>query len=76
MANKILCIVKNNYVINRVVIDDSDNNYTYPFPHDLVVEDVDAVFGVGDWYESSEQIFYRPVNATPPDLPSEIIRPQ
>jgi hypothetical protein len=71
MATKIVCIVKDNYVINRIVVDE-DVPYTYPFPHDLVIDDPNMVYGIGDWYEAAENILYRPVNAYPPDWPTEL----
>lgn len=76
MSEKILCIIKDNYVIDRVIIDSSNTTWVYPNPHDSVIEDINMKFGIGDWYEENEQIFYRPINATPPDWPSEIVRPQ
>jgi len=30
------------------------------------------MIGIGDWYEESEGIFYRPIGKTPPDYPTEI----
>jgi hypothetical protein len=33
-----------------------------------MVPDPDAVITIGDWYEASEGIFYRPLT-TPPDYP-------
>lgn len=65
----IFVIVKNNYVIDRII---ADASFTYPHPHDLMVEDVGACIYIGDWYEEVEDIFYRPINGTPPDLPDEI----
>ena len=70
-----MCVIKANYVVNRVLVDLNDTDYVYPFPHDLIVEDVNAVYGIGDWYEAGEQIMYRPINAIPPDWPDEISRP-
>jgi len=65
-------IIKDNYVINRIV---ADSDFVYPFPHDLMIEDVDTNIHIGDWYEESEGIFYRPITATPPDVPDEL-KPQ
>jgi hypothetical protein len=59
-------IIKNNYVVARVV---ADPGYVYPHPHDLQLEDPQGNTHVGDWYEASEGIFYRPINGTPPDFP-------
>jgi hypothetical protein len=35
------------------------------------MEDTDFKAGIGDWYEASEGIFYRPLS-TPPDVPEEL----
>jgi hypothetical protein len=61
-------IIKSNYVID-VIMWDGITPYVYPFPYDMMIEDLtyDTV-GVGDWYESTEDIFYRPLK-TPPDFP-------
>ena len=75
MSNKVLCVIKDNYVINRIIVDANNVSYVYPFPHDLIIEDVNSVYGIGDWYEANEQILYRPINAIPPDWPDEIFRP-
>ena len=64
-------IIKDNYVIDRIV---ADSDFVYPFPHDLMIEDTDTNIHIGDWYEESEGIFYRPVNAIPPDVPDELKR--
>jgi hypothetical protein len=65
-------IIKNNYVIDRIV---ADSDFVYPHPHDLMIEDSDTNIYIGDWYEESEGIFYRPINAIPPDVPDEL-KPQ
>jgi hypothetical protein len=65
----IFVIVKDNYVIDRIV---ADADFVYPHPHDLMVEDVDMNIYIGDWYEGSEDIFYRPITGTPPDFPTEL----
>lgn len=65
----IYVIIKDNYVIDRVV---ADSEFVYPLPHDLIVEDVDMNINIGDWYEESEDIFYRPINRNPLDWPDEI----
>jgi hypothetical protein len=65
-------IIKNNYVIDRIV---ADSDFVYPHPHDLMIEDSDTNIYIGDWYEEEEGIFYRPVNAIPPDVPDEL-KPQ
>lgn len=65
-------IIKNNYVIDRIV---ADSDFVYPHPHDLMIEDSDTNIYIGDWYEETEGIFYRPVNAIPPDVPDEL-KPQ
>lgn len=65
----VYAIIKDNYVIARVV---GEEGYVYPHPHDIQVEDPEGYIHVGDWYEEVEDIFYRPINGTPPDLPDEI----
>ena len=64
---KYWCVIKNNYIIDYIVWD-GITPYTYPFPHDLLKEDIEGSAGIGDWYETSEEIFYRPLK-TPPDFP-------
>jgi len=44
----------------------------YPHPHDLIVEDTHQIIYIGDWYEQDEELFYRPVTGTPPDVPIEL----
>lgn len=65
----IYAILKDGYVINRIVADEMP---TYPFPHDSIYEDVDCYTHIGDWYEEAEGIFYRPISGTPPDVPTEL----
>ncbi len=61
-------VIKNNYVIDHIVWD-GITPYTYSFPHDFLKENIDGMAGIGDWYETSEDIFYRPLGKTPPDFP-------
>ena len=61
-------IIKSNYVIS-VIIWDGITPYQYPFPYDTMVEDLLETAAVGDWYETSEDIFYRPLLKIPPDFP-------
>lgn len=68
----IYAIIKGSYVIDRII---SETTPTYPFPHDLIMEDTIGYTHIGDWYEEAEGIFYRPINAIPPDVPDEI-KPQ
>ena len=42
--------------------------YQYPFPYDTMMEDTTYSIGIGDWYEPTENIFYRPLSI-PPDFP-------
>jgi hypothetical protein len=65
-------IIKDNYVIDRIV---ADSDFVYPYPHDLMIEDTDMTICIGDWYEADENIFYRPITAIPPDIPDEL-KPQ
>lgn len=61
-------VIKSNYVID-VIIWDGITPWRYPGDHDLLIEDPEEMLGYGDWYESAEGIFYRPLK-TPPDFPS------
>lgn len=70
---KIWLIIKNNYVINKVVWD-GETDWTYPGEHDLIIEDVNQNIGIGDWYEEVEGLFYRPMGI-PPDWPDELKPP-
>lgn len=63
-------VIKDNYVINAFIWD-GIQEYTYPDPHDLILEDVDQSVGIGMWYEESENNFYQPVNK-PNDIPEEL----
>jgi len=60
-------IMRSNYVIN-VIYWDGVTPYSYPEPHDEIREDATESINIGDWYEPSENVFYRPVT-TPPDYP-------
>jgi hypothetical protein len=60
-------IIKDNYIINHVEWD-GITPYVYPYPHDTIIQDIDELGSIGDWYEASENIFYRPLS-TPPDFP-------
>ena len=61
-------VIKSNYVID-IIIWDGVTNWQYPGDHDLLIEDPEEMLGHGDWYESSEDIFYRPIGKIPPDFP-------
>lgn len=66
-------IIKAGYVLNVVEWDPVNApDWTYPFTHDSVVLDANGNAGIGDWYEAAEDIFYRPINAQPPDWPDEL----
>lgn len=65
----IYCIIKDNYVVNRIISDSVPTNY--PWPHDLIVEDVNTNLHIGDWYEESEALFYRPIGI-PEDWPDSL----
>jgi hypothetical protein len=65
MANWL--VIKDNYVIGGVTWD-GVTPYSYPYPHDYMIEDKDIIANIGDWYETSEKIFYRPLTI-PPDFP-------
>jgi len=60
-------ILKSNYVID-VIMWDGVTPYQYPFPYDIMMEDTTYSIGIGDWYEASEGVFYRPLSI-PPDFP-------
>lgn len=63
-------VIKDNYVINAFIWD-GITPYTYPDPHDLIIEDVEQSIGIGMWYEASENNFYQPIKK-PNDIPQEI----
>jgi hypothetical protein len=63
----IYLIIKNNYVINRVLGE--------PVEHDgdTLLPDTNESISIGDWYEESEGVFYRPQSKPQdPNLPEEI----
>ena len=62
----IYAIVKDNYVIARIV---GEVGYIYPHPHDFQIADEEGNSHIGDWYEEAEDMFYRPINGIPPDSP-------
>lgn len=57
-------------MIDRILADSTPD---YPHAHDWIFEDVECYTHIGDWYEESEQLFYRPVNGVPPDVPTELV---
>ena len=63
-------VLKDNYVID-VVVWDGITPFSYPFPHDAMLPTSGnlAFAGMGDWYEASENILYRPLGVTPSDSP-------
>lgn len=63
--DKIWVSIKNNYVVNRFIWD-GVTPYTPPYEYDFILQDVNENINIGDWYESTEGIFYRPLS-TPPD---------
>jgi hypothetical protein len=66
-------IIKEGYVLNVVEWDPvAAPDWTYPLTHDSVVLDANGNAGIGDWHEAAEDIFYRPINAQPPDWPDEL----
>jgi len=60
-------ILKSNYVIG-VIIWDGITPIQYPDEYDSMMQDSSYNIGIGDWYESTENVFYRPLT-TPPDYP-------
>lgn len=63
---KYWAIIKEHYVINRVVSVDQ------PSSEHLVIEDTNWNVSIGDWYEEAEGIFYKPLS-TPSDIPDELL---
>jgi hypothetical protein len=61
-------ILNSNYVTD-VIVWDGITPYNYPYPYDSMIEDTTYNIGIGDWYETSEDVFYRPIGKTPPDFP-------
>lgn len=53
---KIYLILRNNYVINRVV-----GEPVQVEKGTTIMEDIDQSINIGDWYEAPEDVFYRPV---------------
>jgi hypothetical protein len=68
MEKRYWFVIKDNYVIDYVIWD-GVTSWNYPYPYDSLKEDTTYMPGVGDWYEASEDIFYRPLGKTPPDFP-------
>lgn len=64
MSKKYL-VIKDNVVI-ATILWDGISEYTYPEPHDKLILDEWGWIGIGDWYEESEDIFYRPILRVPP----------
>ncbi len=64
---KRMVILKSNYVI-AITQWDGISPWYYPEDHDSIIEDLEEISCVGDWYEASEGIFYHP-SKTPPDFP-------
>lgn len=64
-------ILRDNWVVNRFV---NDGEFDWESPHELgyIMEDVEGFVNIGDWYEESENVFYRPLSI-PPDYPQELI---
>jgi hypothetical protein len=63
--NRYYAVLKQNYVIDII------DNQSYSAEHDVIIE-TDGNVNIGDWYEEAEGIFYRPINALPPDVPEEL----
>jgi hypothetical protein len=75
MASTPHLIIKENYVIQRIMLDpEQSSEYVYPFDHDLMIEDAKQSVSIGDWYEEVEGLFYRPIGI-PPDWPKELQPP-
>ena len=65
-----IAIIKGGYVINVVEVEQAEG-YTYPNSHDATVIHHRENVGIGDWYATNEDVFYRPLS-TPNDLPEEL----
>lgn len=57
--NKRYVMVKDNVVYNSILWDGDINTWQPPDDGTLVIENGSA--GIGDWWEESEQRFYRPI---------------
>ena len=64
-------IIRDNWVVNRFV-NDTEFDWGHPLEMGYIIEDVNGSVSIGDWYEESENIFYRPLSI-PPDYPQELI---
>lgn len=60
---KIVVRIASSYVVNRYKVNDD-----YVLGDDEV-QDVREDVHIGDWYESREGRFYRPIGSTPEDSP-------
>lgn len=53
-------IIKDNYVINTIEWD-GVTPYTYPFDHDLMLWDQSESVAIGDYYDQTDNTFWKPV---------------
>ena len=60
-------ILKSNYVIDLIHWD-GITPYEYHGAYDTMIQDPDMILTIGDWYEATEGVFYRPLSI-PPDYP-------
>lgn len=60
-------IIKDNYVID-VILWDGVTPYTYPFPHDLLLLDAEESVSIGDYYDSTDDTFWKQVGSLNPEL--------
>lgn len=51
-------VIKDNYVINTIIWD-GVTPYTYPEPHDLLLQDIAETVGIGDYYDPTDNTFWR-----------------
>lgn len=65
-------VMRGGYVIARVVWD-GVTPWTYPYPHDELIEDVEKKIGIGNWYDKAEEKFKRPGEGPAPTVPSELL---
>lgn len=54
---KYYCIIDDNTVIDRIVVDDNATEITYAFPHDLIVEDTEKKVMIGSSYDPLTGVF-------------------
>jgi hypothetical protein len=64
-------VIKDNYVINTIIWD-GVTPYTYPEPHDQLLPDVAETVGIGDYYDSTDNTFWRKAGDLNPTISDNI----